>query len=83
MEQTASEQKEIAKNQTLYTPHFKSYLKNLPIKYLTTMFRRNTSNQISIPETDQSTNTNQMMKSVCPACNNCCITKWSGQIFYW
>ena len=58
IEQIASKQKEIAINQTTYTPHLKAHLYNIPIPSLTTFFGRNTSKQISILETDQLTDTN-------------------------
>ena len=48
IEQIESKQKEIARNQTAYTPNFKAYLDNIPIPSLTTTlgncFRTDTLN---------------------------------------
>ena len=48
IERIASKQKEITRNHTVFNPHLKSYLKNLPISSLTTPFGKNNANEISI-----------------------------------
>ena len=58
IEQIESKQKEIAINQIVYTPYFKSYLGNIQIPSLNTPFSKHTANQISILVMNQSTDTN-------------------------
>ena len=59
IEQIASEQKEIARNQIAYITHFKAYLKNIPTPSMYTPFGRNTAKKIYILTTDQSADTNR------------------------
>ena len=58
IEQKASEQKKIARNQIAYIPHLKYLLNNVPTSSLSNTFGRNNSNQISISTADKLDDTN-------------------------